>query len=120
MKHTAMTVYLPPGMEDQLPVLQTFMQTMVNKLHLNRYKGFGEGLSVKSAFEGTSREFLEMRQALECESQFDAYLECADVANFALLAGMVVLRLDRPEYVDQQEELRAHMTRLEEDPGHAG
>jgi hypothetical protein len=103
-----MIINVPDEMVEHVPTLQYFMQTMVNKLHLNRHKGFGESLDLVGVFAGLSGEHGELRHALASESQFQAYIEAVDVANFAMLAGMVVLRMDKKQYADSQGAFSQH------------
>lgn len=102
------TIEVPDAMAEHSPVLQYFVQTMVNKLHLNRHKGFGESLDLVGVFAGLSGEQEELRHSLASESQFQAYIEAVDVANFAMLAGMVVLRMDKMQYADSQSVFSYH------------
>ena len=75
-----------------------FMESMLRKLYLNRHKGFAEGVTVSKATELLDGEVIELKDALLFKGQFDAFFEAVDVANMALLTGLVTTRLTRNEY----------------------
>lgn len=96
-----MEVHVPETLRDLEPELRYFFETMVQKLNVNRHKGnFGADMDVLRA--GMRAEYDEMHTAINKESQFDVFLEAADVANFALLIGASALRKDKATFEEER------------------
>lgn len=95
-------VPLTPELEPFRDDLAYFMQTMVRKLHINRHKGFAEGMSVASLISSLEHEVLELKSALKDESQFETALEAVDVSNMAFLIALKVWQMTKTEYKDMQ------------------
>lgn len=97
------TVHVPDDMSPFAADLGFFMNTMVRKLHINRHKGYVQGKSLVSLFEGVVGESEELRKALTDESQFAAALEAIDVANQAFLVAAKLLGMNKNDYVQEQK-----------------
>lgn len=78
--------------------LSYFVNTMVRKLHINRHKGFAEGVSVSELLRLLDGEVTELKKAFEEESQFNTALEAVDVANMAFLVALKVWQMTKQEY----------------------
>lgn len=93
-----MEIYIPDGMEPFEGDLRLFIDIMVRKLHLNRHKGFAENMHPVDVLNMMDKEIEELRGALLRETQFDAVVEAADVANFAFITALSVLSLTRADF----------------------
>lgn len=101
-----MDIHLPKELQEIEGLeadLHFFLDLMVRKLHLNRHKGFIEGKTLVTLRERLKDEMREMTEALRHESQFNAALECSDVANFAFLLAMACLHLTKDQYVEERD-----------------
>lgn len=102
MNKAHITAPLTPELEPFRDDLEYFVRTMVRKLHINRHKGFSEGVSVINLLDGTEQEYFELRAAVKEESQFEAVLEAVDVANMAFLVALKTWQMTKMEYKDMQ------------------
>lgn len=94
-----MRVHLPDEIAEYEGDVQFFVDMMIRKLHMNRNKGFAEGLDFNTAIGLIEGELRELTLAVtRGEPQFAALAEAVDVANTALLAGLVLMRATKPEY----------------------
>lgn len=89
------TVELPAEMQQYTEDIQQFLALMVHKLHKNVHKGRWESLSVNDAFELMRGEMRELRHAVFEHNRDEIYLECADVANFAMIIASITR--ERPD-----------------------
>lgn len=99
-----MDIHLPEEIKAYEPELKFFFDNMVRKLHINRHKGFGDGKTIKEMKSQLWGEMNELSIAMEDEGQFEALMECADVANQAWLLGMIMLRQTKLEFEEQRNE----------------
>lgn len=97
-----MEIHLPKEIEHYEPELRFFFDAMVRKLHVNRHKGFGEGMELDQMMGQLADETKELKIALGEESQFATFMECVDVSNQAWLLGLVVLRQTKVEFEGQR------------------
>jgi len=102
MNRGDLRVPLTPELEPFRDDLEYFMRTMVRKLHVNRHKGFAEGMDTKSLVNGLMGELMELEDALKEESQFEAALEAVDVSNMAFLVALKVWQMTKSEYKEMQ------------------
>ena len=93
-----MIINIPDSIKEYEPELRFFIDTMVQKLNINRHKGFCGHSTVEELINLTRRELDEMHQAHDEESQFNFFLECVDVSNMAWLAGLKALRMTKDEW----------------------
>lgn len=82
--------------------LNYFVSTMVRKLHINRHKGFCEGVSIEQLVKLLRGELAELENALKEESQFNSALEAVDVSNMAFLVALKVWQMTKVDYKDMQ------------------
>lgn len=95
-------VNLPGEMTQYGPDIQRFVDAMIYKMEKNLHKGRWEEKTLSDAFRGLEAEVKELREEL-----FDKHgqpvrpnlvkglLECADVANFALIAAAIIMERGR-------------------------
>lgn len=95
-------IYLPDELEPFEPHLKFFFDLMVRKLHANRHKGFGAGVSFEQIWNGLCGETKETFDAIVNESQFDVQLEATDVANFAFLLAHRAMLIDKDQFKNDQ------------------
>lgn len=93
-----MQISIPDTIKEYEPELRFFVDAMVQKLNINRHKGFCEDKDVRDLLSLTAAEYDEMREALLLESQFNFFLECVDVANMAWLSGLKALRMTKHDW----------------------
>lgn len=96
-----MVVNIPDSIKEYEPELRFFIDTMIQKLNINRHKGFCDHSTVEELVNLTRRELDEMQQAFDDESQFNFFLECVDVSNMAWLTGLKALRMTKDEWEEQ-------------------
>ncbi len=99
-----MEIHLPEEIKHYEPELRFFFDNMVRKLHVNRHKGFGDGKTIKIMKSQLWGEMSELDDAMEDEGQFEAFMECVDVANQSWLLGMIMLRQTKKEFEEQRNE----------------
>lgn len=96
---TKITLHLPgeiAGYEGELTFL---FQMMVQKLFINRHKGFAEAMTFEDAIkliEGETNELI--RAVTKGEPHFASIAEAVDVANGGVLAALMLTRLTKPQY----------------------
>jgi len=93
-----MVINVPDEIAHYEPELRYFVDTMVQKLHINRHKGFAEVTELHVLRGQVQDEVDEMNQAFTKESQFAFFLECVDVANQAWLVALKALRVTKAEW----------------------
>ena len=96
-----MIINIPDSIKEYEPELRFFIDTMVQKLNINRHKGFCEQSTVGELVNLTRQELDEMNTAHVEESQFNFFLECVDVSNMAWLSGLKAMRMTRDEWEDR-------------------
>lgn len=106
-KAFSFTVHLEGGMAQYGPDIRRFVEAMVYKLEKNLPKGKWEGLHIGQAFDLLVGEVEELRDELitnrDDMMRASAYsrnmvktlLECADVANFALIIAAIAMERGR-------------------------
>lgn len=99
-----MHVQIPDEIKEYEPDLRFFFDTMVKKLHVNRHKGFCKGKRIDEMIDALEREVAEVKEALSTGSQFEAFVESADIANQAWLLGLTVIRMTRNAFDATKEE----------------
>ena len=110
------SVYLPEELQPYKDDLEFFVSLMVRKLHTNRHKGTGVDLNPVHMLQAAEHEITESYEAIRDKGQFEAAVECADVANFAFLAAMASLQMTRQDFkAKTKESLRQAMPKV----GHA-
>lgn len=75
--------------------LKPFTDAMRVKLAMNKHKdkdGDWKSLDLKTIFAGLRKEVDELAEALERGNSIEILLECADIANFALIVANVAMR----------------------------
>lgn len=95
------TIPLDKGSPTWPHVLQ-FAELMEHKLDQKRHKGDREGWLKDSPWALYNRicdEMVELKNALQCVGSHNAIMECADVANFAMMVADVVAT--RPETLSE-------------------
>lgn len=94
-----LSVYLPEELRPYKEDLEFFVSLMVRKLHTNRHKGTGmDNLHPVKLLQAATHEIAEAHEAVAHKGQFEAAVECADVANFAFLAAMTSLQMTREQF----------------------
>lgn len=93
-----LSVYLPEELRPYKEDLEFFVSLMVRKLHTNRHKGTGIDLNPVEMLKAASNEIAEAHEAIEFKGQFEAAVECADVANFVFLAASASLGMTRRDF----------------------
>lgn len=97
---------LPVEIEDYHPELHYFLQSMVNKLHINRHKGFADGVDLADCLELLKGEMDELKHAAVNEGQFETYMEAVDVANMSWLLGLYCLRQHKQDFTFEQNQIK--------------
>lgn len=78
------------------PELAMFFDAMRYKLRKNQHKGRWEDLTAERALELLKAEVAELEESIASGNRIETLLECADVANFAMiLAHISVTRLNQ-------------------------
>ena len=85
----SITFELHGDMEQYAGDIQQFVSLMLHKLHKNVHKGRWEGVNTGDAFIYLSDEVIELYDALRAKNAEETYLECADVANFAMIIASI-------------------------------
>lgn len=85
-----LTVEMPDEMAMYAEDIQEFVGLMVHKLHKNMHKGRWEELSLASAYMALMEESDELHRAIREQNTDEAYLEAADVANFAMIIASIM------------------------------
>ncbi len=98
------TIHLPDEIAEYEGPLRYFMDSMVQKLHVNRHKGFAEGCAPRSLTDGALYEIDELVKAYQKESQFAAYMEAVDVANMMFLSAYLTSHMTREQFDNQRKE----------------
>lgn len=98
MSNKTLIIELPEEIAEYSRELRLFVDLMVTKLHLNRHKGFGDGLTPTTAMRLCRGEVTELRQALNTGSQEDVLFEAVDVANTAWLTAITATRLTKERF----------------------
>lgn len=71
--------------------IKQFTDAMQYKLRVNAHKGKWEGLSAFHAIRLLEREVEELHRAIASGNSVDVMMECADIANFAMMITNIVL-----------------------------
>lgn len=95
-------VHLPDEVAHYEPELRKFFELMVQKMYVNRHKGFGEGVDLSTFLGLIKGELDELTNAIDNEGQFQALVECADVANLAALTAMRLTRMTRADFEEER------------------
>ncbi len=99
-----MQVHLPREIGEYEPELRFMMELMIKKLYVNRHKGFVEDANISSLLKVMAQEMGELESSLSNQQQFEAIVECADVANVVILLAIHIARLERPEFTWEAKE----------------
>ena len=91
-------VFVPPEMAPYAQDLEYFVSTMVRKLHTNRHKGTTADPNPLKTLELVLGELEEAERAIRQEGQFEAVVECVDIANYAFLAAVSLLGMTREQF----------------------
>ena len=81
---------LSDEMDQYYEDIKQFLDLMVHKLHKNVHKGRWEGMDARKAFRLLLDETDELNESLREGDLENIYLECADVANFAMIIASIV------------------------------
>lgn len=93
------TLHLPAEITGYEGELTFLFQMMVQKLFINRHKGFAENMTFQAAIDLIEGETRELVLAVtKGEPQFAAIAEAVDVANGGILAALMLTRLTKPQY----------------------
>lgn len=98
-----MEIHLPEELQPYERELRLLFDLMVTKLHLNRHKGFLDGMNYEKLLIELQGEIKELDGAWEKGSQFDVALESVDIGNFAVLIGIYALRMQKDEFVKERQ-----------------
>lgn len=96
------TVDLYPEQEPFRKDLEFFIQVMIRKLHMNRHKGYAEGVSISWLMSATAKEMDELADAVATKDQMAAVVEAADIANMAFLVAHKAMSMERPRYDEEK------------------
>lgn len=99
----AMTIFLPESMEEHEGDIRFFVDSMLRKLAASAHKGWVSKHDVRKMAQLLDGEREELGYAINTESQFEAFMEAADVANMALLLGVAVSKQTRQEFDEGKE-----------------
>ena len=88
------TVTLTAEMDQYHEDISKFLDLMVHKLHKNVHKGRWESLNARKAYICLEDEVRELYDAIQSGDNSEVFLECADVANFAMIIASITR--DRP------------------------
>lgn len=94
-KATKIEITLPPEIAHYEAEFRYFVDSMVRKLHANRHKGFVDGLDFVRCLDGIQAEIVELEMS---KSQFEAFMEAVDIANWGFLTAVFLGRMTRPEF----------------------
>ena len=100
-----MVVHFPAELEPHRGEIAYFVTNMLVKLQVNRHKGMAD-CEISKLVDGLRGEGDELLEALSVGSQFDTLLEAVDVANFAMLIALKVLRSDKQQFEKDRAWLR--------------
>lgn len=108
MSRVVMNIHVPEEIAHYEPELRYFFDSMVRKLFMNRHKSWAEGLDMEHGVYLIEEELRELVDAIEdpSKSQFECYIECVDVANTALLTGLVVHRYTRHAFDNERQNVQ--------------
>jgi len=84
------TIQLSDDMDQYHDDIIKFLDLMIHKLHKNVHKGRWEGLDVWKAYSLLVDEVHELEAALLEGNRNEAFLECADAANFAMIVASIM------------------------------
>jgi hypothetical protein len=98
-----MQIHLPKELKPFERHLKLFVDLMVQKLYLNRHKGFAEGADLKNVLKLLAAELLEVEEALRHKSQFEVAIEACDTANMSFILFLVTMKLNRMEFDEQRK-----------------
>lgn len=93
-----MHLNVPDSLRPHEAKIRFVFELMIMKLDINRHKGFIDDCSPYSLFDGLKGETKELLKALGDGAQFDVALECADVANMAVLLAISCLSYSKEDY----------------------
>lgn len=99
-----MEIFVPDTIKAYEPELRLVFDLMVAKLNMNRHKGFGESSDYHSLMQGLVSEMDELDHSMRERDQMSTVVEAVDVANFGVLAAIMVLRRTKAEYKIMQLE----------------
>lgn len=92
---TKIEITLPDEIAHYEAEFRYFVDSMVRKLHTNRHKGFVQGLDFDACVSGIQGEVAELETS---KSQFEAFMEAVDIANWGFLTAVFLGRMTRPEF----------------------
>ena len=68
-----------------------FLDAMRFKMNLNKHKGRWDNLSIAEAMDKLMGETKELEDAIKAGNMVEILLECADVANFAMIVSSIAV-----------------------------
>lgn len=88
-----LSIGVPPELVEigVMPDLQRFFDAMIYKLRRNAHKGRWETLPLDKAMAELHDEVAELAPAIASGSTSEILMECADVANEALIVANIAL-----------------------------
>lgn len=86
-------IQIPPELKDYGPELQRFWDAQIYKLRRNANKGKWEDVPLDQAVRLFENEVQEMHAAIFHGSTSEILMECADVANMALIVANIGLEV---------------------------
>lgn len=95
-------IFIPPELAPFEPDLRMFFDMMVLKLRINSHKGFADNVHPLDMLNHLHGEHDELRDSMLRGTQETTLAEAADVANFAWLCALSVLRMTKAEFVSMQ------------------
>jgi NTP pyrophosphatase (non-canonical NTP hydrolase) len=88
---------LSTEMEPYREDISKFVELMIHKLHKNVHKGRWEDVKAMKAYDLLVDEAIELLEAIQCNAKDEIFLECADVANFAMIIASITRERNDPD-----------------------
>jgi len=88
-KHIRIAV--PNECEQYAQDVKRFVDAMMYKLRVNSHKGRWELVDVNIALTGLKKEVNELQEAATMGNMVEVLLECADVANYAMILASIMI-----------------------------
>jgi NTP pyrophosphatase (non-canonical NTP hydrolase) len=99
-------VHLPDDIEHYEPELRKFFELMVQKLYVNRFKGWGENVTLELCHRLLIEEVEELAKAIKTEGQFQSLIECADIANISVITALKLTRITREDFETERKSVQ--------------
>lgn len=103
------TLRIPAECEPYRHDIRRFVEAMSYKMARNAHKGRWEKLDIPKTIELMRGEVNELRQAISNGNSVEILLECADVANFAMIVASIIMEKGDVRGIRGEAELRSPM-----------